>query len=227
MDWQLAISRNRDALLRILVALYALAGLSKGGVSLTLPRHVYRSILWVLRPAESAVRRLIIIAAHGLVVAPRPARAEPVRFDPLPSRAAAQGLPAFRLIDPLKRFTTHMRKPITGEPPRISVPGFFDPVFVVPVAVTSEDPIRAVQLFGRLNALVRALETLPRQARRLARWQARRSLVMLSRSRHVRLSPCRPGAPPGGRRRGGHEVHSILKECHSLVLDIIALRDTS
>ena len=38
-----------------------------------LPRSVHRAVLRVLWPAESAVRRLIIIAARGLVVKLKPA----------------------------------------------------------------------------------------------------------------------------------------------------------
>ena len=40
----------------------------------TLPRRLHRAILRLLRPAESAVRRLIVIAARGLVVPPSPQR---------------------------------------------------------------------------------------------------------------------------------------------------------
>ncbi len=44
----------------------------------TLPRHLHRLVLRLLRPAEAATRRLIIIAARGLVVElPRRARAWP------------------------------------------------------------------------------------------------------------------------------------------------------
>jgi hypothetical protein len=42
--------------------------------ALTLPRHLYRAILLLLRPAESAVRRLIIAAARGIVVTLPPFR---------------------------------------------------------------------------------------------------------------------------------------------------------
>ncbi|MFI0847845.1 hypothetical protein [Mesorhizobium sp. IMUNJ 23232] len=41
---------------------------------LTLPRHLYRAILLLLRPAESAARRLIIAAAQGIVVTLPPFR---------------------------------------------------------------------------------------------------------------------------------------------------------
>src|SRR5687768_3877966 len=39
----------------------------------TLPRHLHRAILRLLRPAEAAARRLIIVVARGIVVALPPA----------------------------------------------------------------------------------------------------------------------------------------------------------
>src|SRR5688572_15121710 len=43
-------------------------GRNKPSASLCLPRHLYRAILLLLRPAESAARRLVIAAAQGIVV---------------------------------------------------------------------------------------------------------------------------------------------------------------
>jgi hypothetical protein len=230
MDWQLAIDRNREALLRIIAALFALAGLAQD----VLPRHIYRVILRVLRPAESAVRRLIIIAARGLVLAPRPSRPFPAGLVP---RIDTARIPSFCLIDPLKRFV-----PFAGyvedfeedgddsvehpSLPRISVPGLFDPLFAPAPAPSSDDLINAQHIARRLQALRLALENLPKQARRLARWQARRPLA-LQRHKPMRISPFRPGSPPGHRQRHIHEVHGVLRECHLLMLDTLAAPDTS
>jgi hypothetical protein len=69
----------------------------------------------------------------------------------------------------------------------------------------------------RLQALKRALEDLPGQARRLARLRARRSKVP-----HLRLlSPLRPGPAPGQRRRPRYEVDYVLAECHGLAWDAL------
>jgi hypothetical protein len=62
MDLPLAIDRNRDRLLRIIAELFVMAGIAEGGMAAALPRHVPRA---VLRPAESDLRRLVIIAARG------------------------------------------------------------------------------------------------------------------------------------------------------------------
>jgi len=72
MDWNAAIENNREALKRVLAMLVAMAGLD-GGRPATLPRHLHRAVLSLLRPAEAAARRLIIVAARGIVVALPPA----------------------------------------------------------------------------------------------------------------------------------------------------------
>ena len=80
MDWNAAIERNREALKRILAMLVAMAELAGGGA--TLPRHLHRAVLRLLRPAESAARRLVIVAARGLVVTlppPRPRKAKQIQ----------------------------------------------------------------------------------------------------------------------------------------------------
>ncbi len=146
MDWNLAIEKNREALKRILAMLVAMAGLvdlracrdagvigggnsdpSPGNSPATLPRHLHRFVLRLLRPAEAAARRLIILAARGLVVElapPRIRKTKPrprlnrrngygtgvvIRPGPLPQwaralapkRSSSLSLP---LLDPLKRF---------------------------------------------------------------------------------------------------------------------------
>ncbi|CAN5126544.1 hypothetical protein BH10PSE7_BH10PSE7_40820 [soil metagenome] len=65
MDWDRAIAINQAALSRIVAALIAMAGLAGGVAEARLPRPVYHAVLRVLRPAESAARRLIVIMARG------------------------------------------------------------------------------------------------------------------------------------------------------------------
>jgi hypothetical protein len=66
MDWELAIDRNRKALLTIVLALMASVGLRAGGVLNGLPQFLYAKAQATLRQAESATRRLIVMAAHSL-----------------------------------------------------------------------------------------------------------------------------------------------------------------
>jgi hypothetical protein len=240
MDGSAAIERNRVALVRIVATLVAMAGLRQSAIgnrqsdkiavpetgdpaqsptadcplptAPTLPRHLWRAILRLLRPAESAARRLIIAAARGMTP-------PPPRFTQSPSPASqgvsgrfAEGksvVPVARWKAGERRVGAEHRAPgrdgageggvVTPLPsprrlalplfdrlrrvgprplasrdlPRISVPGWTERL---PVPVRHEpspdDPINAARLALRLDALARALDDLPKQARRFARWQA-------------------------------------------------------
>ena len=108
MDWDKAIERNEIALLRIISAMFGLlldARLS--GAGLMIPRHVWRAILFVLRPAEAAVRRLIIIAARALSCAAPVLRQRADNAPQAPLERPANAVvitPVFQLFDPLKAF---------------------------------------------------------------------------------------------------------------------------
>ncbi len=224
MDWPLAIDRNREALRRIIAALFALAGLAPGGTLTTLPRHVFHAVLFVLRPAESAVRRLIVIAARGLVLKPRPSRLLPAGLPAFPAVGALRA-PAFALFDPLKHFDPEAIWD-TAPPLFVSVPDFYDPNWVQREYPSPDEPVSAGLIARRLNALRHALNDLPRQARRLVRWQSRRDLALKGPFRPMRMTPFRPGLPPGWRQRPLHEIDHVLRECHGLALDAANGLDT-
>lgn len=195
MDWTIAIERNRAALKRILALMVAMAG----GEAF-LPRRLHRAILAVLRPAEAAARRLVIVVARDLVVPPaRRRKIEPrpgsifvrdgtgtgivlphgVRPGPVLS---APGLPALAppcraprlralpLLDPLPCRPGDRRRPARG--PRISWPGSAE-LRRSPQRLPPlpDDAIDAGPLALRLQALGRALDDLPAHARRFARWR--------------------------------------------------------
>jgi hypothetical protein len=201
MDWARAIEINRLALVRIVGELVALLGLVSGG---TLER--------ILRPAESALRRLIVIAAHGLA-------AKPITPRPMPKglviTAKSTGRKSFQLFDTRKNFSfitsqnplvvmvkTHTRNPFNP----------FDQMYW-PSTPKTTNP--AENLSRRLDALKHALETIPHQAMRLVRWQAKRE----GQAKPKFTSPLRPGRPPGYRSKPKLEIDYILKECHSLAWD--------
>jgi hypothetical protein len=108
---------------------------------------------------------------------------------------------------------------------------FFDPSPLVPLfqprpvispAPKPDGTVNAQRLGRRLAAVKAALENLPRQAKRLARWKARREKMQSPKFR----SPLRPGPPPGHRKKPKDDVDRVLTECHALARD--ALReDTS
>jgi hypothetical protein len=249
-DWQKAISLNRDALIGIAAGLLALLVRHGADQAPRIPRWVHRVALRVLRPAESALRRLIVIAARGLV--PPPVVSRRLRSRPKASGHVIRGKgsekgggrgqdpsssPAFQLHDPRKTFTARRDPPKVL--PRISLLAPDDPHLVPlwarpqpmvprpsPRPLPSHDDglVTALPLRRRLAALNAALDDLPAQAQRLVRWQARRECQQASR--FVFATPLRPGLPPGYRWKPRHEVDHVLKECHWLAQDAMA-SDTS
>jgi hypothetical protein len=226
--------------------------------ALTLPRHLHRAILRLLRPAESAARRLIIVMARGLVVPLPPAR--PRKAKPRPTILRKPGgtgilmppgsLPPaaprtviLPLLDPLRPFRP--RRSAANGIPRIWLPGVTAPFPVSPRRPPApDDPLDASHLALRLQALRAALDDLPRQARRFARWQARGAGAVGTQTRETRdaagaqnkkpgrarrVWPLRPGRPPGQRpsNRRTHEVHEILHDLHGLAFDVLEHPDTS
>ncbi|MBL8894892.1 MAG: hypothetical protein JNJ53_09845, partial [Rhizobiales bacterium] len=72
MDWNFAIESKRAPLLGVVAKLFAKIGLSEGGSVERISKPLHRSVLKILRSAESAVRRLIVAAARDIVVEPKP-----------------------------------------------------------------------------------------------------------------------------------------------------------
>jgi len=137
------------------------------------------------------------------------------------------------LFDPLP--SPH-RWPARSGTPRISLPGF-SARFPVPTRrqPLPDDPVSSERVTLRLEALGRALDDLPAQAQRLARWRASRETAGAqatdprhqSRRRFRRISPLRPGRPPGWREKPTHAVHDILTVVHGLAFWALEPADTS
>ncbi len=228
MDWDLAIKRNSEALKGIIAGLFAMLGLAGGITVARIPQSLHSAVRRVLWPAESAVRRLIVIAARGLVVKLAPSRPG---LRPKPAgksgRAAEAGVPPSSSSIRGKTSAPHRRK-FMRNPPRIHFFPRSDPTVAslwaapLPVAVDPPPPpsdglVNAEPLTRRLQALKSALDDLPRQARRMARWRARRENMPSPKFR----SPLRPGRPPGHRRKPIHLVDEVLIECHGLAWDAL------
>jgi hypothetical protein len=283
MDGTAAINHNLEALKRILAGLVAMAGLSvlharrdvagprpevRAEGRRTLPRYLHRAILRLLRPAESAARRLIIASARGLVlVLPPPRNPKPKSMEPLlrrfgiavvishadlggalilprlRGRGTAEGggeggLRTLSLFDPLRRpprMKGHRTVPAHAAP-RILLPGVSEPSPLPPMP-SPDDPIDATRLNLRLAALAAALDDLPGQAKRFARWKARQEANRKTPGRIKRIAPLRPGRPPGGRlsrfdpsaRRSSNirEVDEVLAHAQALALYALRYPDTS
>ncbi len=221
MDWARAIERNSEALRGIVETLFAMLGLSGAATVSRIPQTLHSAVLRVLRPAESAVRRLVVIAARGLVVKAAPSRPMPV--GPIIGKGGRRLRFSFQLFDPRKNFAGPRRRAFARIAPRIHIFGN-DPrvaaMWAAPQLLADPVPppdglVGAVRLSRRLQALKLALEDLPRQARRLARWRVRRETAKAPKFR----SPLRPGHPPGYRRKAIHEVDEVLIGCHGLAWD--------
>jgi hypothetical protein len=243
VDWTLTIRRNREALERILAALFAMVGLdgdpcpdarAEGEPRRTLPRRLHAYVLRILLAAEAAIRRLVVIAAREIVVEPRRAGAgtrsglaalrKRMTTEPAGTDASIR-IPAFPLLDPLKKYSFAPPRRASKSFPRICVPGFTEPAPIPERPVLSPgDPVDATGLCRRLLSSRRALANLPREARRLARWRARNRLKP---GRRRVVPPLRIGRPPGGRKHPTHAVDHILKECQALALDVLSPPDTS
>lgn len=226
------IELHRSALARIVATLFAMVGLVEGGAVERLASPVYRAVLRLLQPAESAVRRLIVVASRGMTLKPPVVRAScrkagTVICKPHTSTAA------FRLFDPRPRFGSafrHERRAVRIKlarrpEPRLRVIDVgFDPrvpLFRQPPPVMLEqhvppppldNMVSALRLSRRLIAIRSALEDLPRQARRYLRWQAKPQ----GQRRPQFSTALRRGNPPGHRRKPSHRIDEILAECDLL-----------
>jgi hypothetical protein len=263
MDWNLAVERNHEALRRILAMLLALAGItgtdSQGDSrAAALPRHLHRFVLRLLRPAEAATRpkprapksepdKPLPNRPYGFGIAMRPGMLPEPAKARVPKRSPNLSL---SLLDPLKRFGVRRRyaKPVAMPQIRLLgddgpiVPFFRRPEPIPPTSPkpSPDDPLDAGRLHRRLDALRRALDDLPRQTERFARWRARRDAARAparsgadavaneaaglprggekSARRFRRIEPMRPGRPPGWRRKPDHDVYEVLNEVHGLAV---------
>lgn len=226
MDIPKAIESNRTALDRIIAGLFLLLGLSGGGPAPGLiAADLHRAIARVLRPAESAVRRLIVVYARITSIKMAPARPMPAGI----VRGEAERRPFFPLFDPRQRFALLQRpaKSALVPQPRIS---FFGTGEVhrssrrsqAPKDEQADAPRNAANLQRRLQVLKAALDDLPHQAKRLVRALARRQ-----RMARLKLKmPLRPGRPPGFRRMPVHEIDRVLHDCDWLARNALS-PDTS
>jgi hypothetical protein len=256
MDWPVAIEKNRSALHRVVAGLLVLAGLVEGAVITRLTPTKYRRILQLLRPAEAAVRRLIVVAAQvlmpeELVYKPAPPQKERKgqkerKADKTSAKRTRSGRVSFQLLDPrghdggrdggddedakprrkgrLPRIITFDEEPVPFQqrffapnPSEVETPPVSGP------ELTAQDfpyeTVNAKPMVNRLRALMAALEDIPAQAKRYVRWyqspvEDRRPMIG---------SAIRFGQPPGLPKRLPKrlrlEVHDLLLECHSMVLN--------
>jgi hypothetical protein len=224
LDWALVIDRNTTLLKSIVAALFAVLGLAT-----RLEPGVYRRVLRLLKPAESAVRRLIVIAARGLVVKPIAVRPKP--SGPITGKGGKSRC-SFQLFDTRKSFPELRKKKILRVAPRFYLAGYDPRVAALwptprppapPAPPPTDGLFDAARITRRLHALKSALDDLPRQAKRLARWRLKRANISHLKMRY----PMRPGRAPGHRAKKTHEIDEILSECHYFAWEVMKKPDTS
>ncbi|TCD13783.1 hypothetical protein [Oricola cellulosilytica] len=129
-------------------------------------------------------------------------------------------VPYFPIFDPWKRygppFLTEEQIAALNDPNRVPLPPrpVLDPDELVP----------ARTLCRRVRAFANALLNLDHHIDRMSRWRARRaaqSKLPWKERTLRRLSPIRPGVPPGYRERPKTLVGETLKDCHILALDAL------
>lgn len=239
MDWNAATEKHREALKGIVATLVAMVESARAGRSLvsrgcgdvpaTLPRHLHRAVLSLLRPAESAARRLAIVLARGLAHPPAPRPHGPVKLRetrtasifvrngvgtgivmrpgaPVPPQLAhlapskAVSRPmSFPLLDPLPRWRGRRRWQRVAGMPSISMAG----AAARPAVQAWRPPLPDDPLdAGRLGRRLAALARALDDLPGLARRFARwkaRRDRALGAGRIHRVAPLRGGRPPGGR----------------------------
>jgi hypothetical protein len=217
IDFPLAIERNREALLRVVVTLFGMLGLVDGVILGRVSKARSNATLRILRLAESAVRRLIVAAARGMVAKPRPSKPFPKGTKIPKGTGASNRTPAFKLSDthePWMPPPSRRKKKNPG--PRITVLGGLDPTGPALLAhqqamfrrdnphlfKTETEPkskperppgdgtVDGARLQRRLRAIMAALQNIPRQAQRLANWKARRE-TQIDAGKLVHTSPLR------------------------------------
>jgi hypothetical protein len=219
--WDKAVERNRLALQGVVAQILGVLAAFGGADVARLPRGVHATILRVLRPAESALRRLIVIAARNVSVKPGPVPDAVTKATKRSPRKQASQM-MFPLIDPRKKFR-QQRASRKANVPRIY---FIAPdAPFVPFAPQPSNPferladvakdrtIGARRICLRIRAFAAALDDIPRQAMRLARLRMRKPNG---------LRPLRPGKPPGHRKILHYEIDRILSECHNYALGVLS-----
>ena len=172
-------------------------------------------------PPKSTLRRLIVVAARGLVITP--AMSRPIPAGSIRTRkGGCKRSASFQLFDPQPRIVLPRRRIPKRPGPRIHMFNADNQLVTVwppprPAASPAPPPsadgmVNAARVIRRLEALESALADLPRQARRLVRWRMRQEKSPNPSFK----SPLRPGRPPGHRTRAVHEVDELLSECHWL-----------
>ena len=190
------LAHNWPAAARLVAWARSLAGLAAA----TLPKHVLLEARRILRPAESLVRRLIVIMACRIELPQTlSSRAKPAQpaIDPGSSHPRARGSGNLGCTESLAFSTEPFPKITPFQYPSLWAPGMVRRLPPAPEDLAAA-PLPAVHFFARLARLEAAIAAPEAAARRLALWLARRNAAMKQPGKPVRVLPIRPwGMMPG------------------------------
>ncbi|MEQ9505089.1 MAG: hypothetical protein RLO80_02385 [Hyphomonas sp.] len=203
------LTANWPVAARLVAWARSLAGLAAA----TLPKHVLSDARRILRPAESLIRRLIVIMASRVEIpqnlSSRTKPAQPA-IDPGPSlRKTPTGPGNLTPTEPI----TFGTEPFPGITP-FTYPGIWSPGMVRYTPPTPEELaarlLPASHFFARLAKLEAALAAPEAAAQRLARWMARRRAKQEQTGKPVRTQPILPwGMMPG---RGSQILDALTRD---------------
>ena len=234
MNWTLAIEHNQAILLRNVAWLFTWLKLDVGGSVETMPRLKRLTVLFVLRPSESAYRRVLLVAVLvRQIVAPllkaHTAQNQQSERKPSSTTSATRPLP-FKLFDARKPFDLNPDRPkyVSGPGPWITDLWSDDPIYDRSALYAHQEKMNrppagpddeesAASLCRRMNALMAALQDLDGQVLRMAKLQERIK-NQIPKVGQLPIRVMRPGLPPGFRKRQKHEVDEVLAECHRRAL---------
>jgi len=170
MDWDHAINRNSGVLTGIVETLFVMLGLVGEATVSRISWPTYSAVLRILRTAESCLRRLIVVAARGVVV--KAAVARPKLAGAVKPAKCGISRPSFQLFDPQTRIVLPRRRNPKRTVPRIhmfNADGEFITIgppmrpAKAPARTKSADGlVNAARVIRRLEALESALADLPR-----------------------------------------------------------------
>jgi hypothetical protein len=274
--WSLGkcVVNYKTKLIVIIAELFRLARIVPGEVSqvtsgeiwdISLPRYCWQRVLELLIPAESAMRRLIVMAGYDRVFVPdlrgvlaaKTGGAKHVRDDernaagdaelaicglsdpvsgPLneaagvDAAASSSPSPRFDMFDPMKTFGKvrffESDEEWEAYQAELAANRAANPV-IVPAADPTKrmDPVNALGLWKRIQALHHAAENFDAYVTRYLNWRAKmrcqiRNNIKLTGKK--RLGLMRGGGIPGYVRKGEHDIHELVHDVHCLAWDCLS-----
>jgi len=211
MDERLAELEHRS-LQRILGDLWIMSGFGGLDRRTTILRSVHRIVTRLLRPAEAAARRLILVLAQRITVTLPPARIatpEPEDSQPDKTRLDRARPPTAQLPDEWRPDDWRPFE-LAESPSRLLNPNVQPRPFRGIPSVRNDTEIDGSRLAHRIDALFHALDDIQAAA---LRQRARERGVFCA------IQPLRPGPPldlrgRAARRLKSHELFGILESAH-------------